>query len=274
LLPLRLPFVLRACRGYFLNFTGYGLQINNGHEVMMDRCWLGETNFDYDFEQEGTQPTATAIQINGNDHYILNTIVFSSLIGLQVNGAADYITGVHVWFPINRALSFNDTKAFHVTRGGNRFNGCYADGTRAATAPLAALATASMAVMLAVRYARCDSSTRWLLYYRNYRNHSRNICRNVCERTELLTAAPVVDFAYVRSNYCTTLFQADASCWTAWGPTAGAPAGTRGPTASSAAPAKAWATSRTASSSGCRRAARSGRGCRQAFCVPVCTALR
>ena len=58
--------MLRACRGYFLNFTGYGLQINNGHEVMMDRCWLGETNFDYDFEKEGTQPTATAIQINGN----------------------------------------------------------------------------------------------------------------------------------------------------------------------------------------------------------------
>ena len=60
-------------------------------------------------------------QINGNDHYILNTIIFSSKvwfhsflrsyavgydlgptplqIGLEVNGAADYVTGVHVWFP-------------------------------------------------------------------------------------------------------------------------------------------------------------------------------
>ena len=35
--------------------------------------------------------------VQGNDHYILNTIVFSSKIGLEVNGAADYITGVHVW---------------------------------------------------------------------------------------------------------------------------------------------------------------------------------
>ena len=84
-----------------MNFTEFGLQINAGHEVMMDRCWLGETNFDYDHEKHGTVPNATAIQINGNDHYILNTIVFSAKIGLEVNGAADYITGVHVWFPVS-----------------------------------------------------------------------------------------------------------------------------------------------------------------------------
>ena len=30
---------------------------------------------------------------------VQNTIVFSSKIGLEVNGAADYITGFHVWFP-------------------------------------------------------------------------------------------------------------------------------------------------------------------------------
>ena len=117
--------------GYFLNFTQYGLQINGGHEVMMDRCWLGETNFDFDHEKFGRPPNATAIQINGNDHYILNTIVFSSKIGLEVHGAADYVTGVHVWFPVNHAVAFADTMAFHVTGGGNRFNGCYIDGGRA-----------------------------------------------------------------------------------------------------------------------------------------------
>ena len=51
--------------GYFLNFTNFGLQINGGHEVMMDRCWLGETNFDFDHEKFGRPPNATAIQING-----------------------------------------------------------------------------------------------------------------------------------------------------------------------------------------------------------------
>ena len=43
-------------------------------------------------------------------------------------GALD--TGTHVWFPMNRALAFNDTMAFHVSSQGNRFSGCYADGGR------------------------------------------------------------------------------------------------------------------------------------------------
>jgi hypothetical protein len=117
--------------GYFLNFTLYGLQINAGHEVMMDRCGFGETNFDFDHEKEGRDPNATAIQINGNDHYILNSIVFSAKVGVEVNGAADYVSGVHVWFPVNHAVHFPDSKAFHVTGAGNRFNGCYIDGGRA-----------------------------------------------------------------------------------------------------------------------------------------------
>ncbi|CAE8588824.1 unnamed protein product [Polarella glacialis] len=116
--------------GYFLNFSSYGVQINKGHEVMMDQCWLGETNFDFVYAKHGSVPNSTAIQINGNDHYILNTVVFSSKIGLEVNGAADYVTGVHVWFPFNQALAFKDSMAFHVNGNQNRFNGCYIDGGR------------------------------------------------------------------------------------------------------------------------------------------------
>ena len=85
---------------------------------MTDRIWLGETNFDFDHVQHGVAPNATAIQINGNDHYILNTIVFSAKIGLEVNGAADYITGTHVWFPVNHAVHFPDTIAFHNAGSG------------------------------------------------------------------------------------------------------------------------------------------------------------
>ena len=48
---------------YFLNFTQYGMQVNGGHEVMMNECWLGETNFDYPFTQNNP-PTSVAIQIN------------------------------------------------------------------------------------------------------------------------------------------------------------------------------------------------------------------
>jgi len=83
---------------YFLNFSSYGIQIQGGHEVMIEHCWLGETNFDFPFENHpGVYPKAIAIQINGNDHYVRDTIVFSSKIGVEVNGAADYISGTHVW---------------------------------------------------------------------------------------------------------------------------------------------------------------------------------
>ena len=82
-------------------------------------------------------PSATAVQINGNDHYILNSIVFASKIGVEVNGAANRVSGVHVWFPINRALAFADTMAFHIAGGGNRFTGCYIDGGRAVFEPAA-----------------------------------------------------------------------------------------------------------------------------------------
>jgi len=119
--------------GYFLNFTKYGIQINGGHEVMTDRIWMGETNFDFDHMTEGAPPNATAIEINGNDHYVLNTIIFSAKVGVAVHGAADYVEGTHVWFPLNHALAFKEegAMAFYITGGQNRFNGCYIDGGRA-----------------------------------------------------------------------------------------------------------------------------------------------
>jgi hypothetical protein len=51
-------------------------------------------------------PISATISASGNDHYILDSIVFSSKIGLEVNGAANVIKGVHVWFPENQALAF------------------------------------------------------------------------------------------------------------------------------------------------------------------------
>ena len=75
--------------------------MNGGHEVMITETWLGETNWDFVFNQsQGLVPRATALDIRSNDHYILNTIVFSSLVGLRMGGAANMISGLHVWFPV------------------------------------------------------------------------------------------------------------------------------------------------------------------------------
>jgi len=112
---------------YLLNFSEYGIQVNGGHEVMILETWLGETNFDYNFSAPGAiAPTATAIQINSNDHYILNSIVFSSKVGLHNAGAANAVTGLHVWFPFNVAEKHGAT-AFLDTGHQNRYTGCYID---------------------------------------------------------------------------------------------------------------------------------------------------
>ena len=37
--------------------------------------------------------SATGIALNGNDHFITNTIIFSALIGVNVSGAANLLTG-------------------------------------------------------------------------------------------------------------------------------------------------------------------------------------
>lgn len=60
---------------------------------------------------------------------VLNTVVFSGKVGLAVHGSANYVSGTHVWFP----LDFVDlgVMAFYTTVGGNRFSNCYIDGSRA-----------------------------------------------------------------------------------------------------------------------------------------------
>lgn len=116
---------------YLLNFTVVGIEVNGGHEVMIDQTWLGETNFDYNYSAPGAGvPKAIAIAIHSNDHYILDSIVFSSLIGLYVGGAANMINGLHVWFPLNIAEQMGAT-AFYNEGGKNRYQNCYIDCSHA-----------------------------------------------------------------------------------------------------------------------------------------------
>jgi hypothetical protein len=77
---------------------------------------------------------------------ILNTIVFSSKVGLEVNGAANYVSGVHVWFPENQALAFlqQGVMAFSINEGQNRFQGCYIDGDAMESRRLVLRRTASL----------------------------------------------------------------------------------------------------------------------------------
>lgn len=116
---------------YILNFTKVGIEVNGGHEVMIDKTWLGETNFDYNYSAPGSKvPLATAIHIRSNDHYIVDSIVFSSLLGLNMGGAANLVNGLHVWFPLNIAERLGAT-AFYNTGAQNRYENCYIDCSHA-----------------------------------------------------------------------------------------------------------------------------------------------
>lgn len=108
---------------FFLNFTTSGIQLDGGHEVMIHETWLGEFLYSDSRKENGTASVAVGIQINGNDHYVTNTIVFSSHVGVQINGAADILDGVHTW---NLALS-NGGTGIAVYGSQNRFNGVYLD---------------------------------------------------------------------------------------------------------------------------------------------------
>ena len=116
---------------YVLNFTQYGVKIDGGHEVMIDETWFGETNFDHHFSAPAPPPKATAISIGSNDHYVTNSIVFSARVGIEVAGAANFIAGLHVWFPWNKAARIEGVSAFYDHGSLNRYHGCYIDGSTA-----------------------------------------------------------------------------------------------------------------------------------------------
>jgi hypothetical protein len=63
---------------------------------MIHETWLGEYRYS-DPKSHLANLTATGISIDGNDHFVTNTIVFSAKIGVGVYGAANLLTGVHTW---------------------------------------------------------------------------------------------------------------------------------------------------------------------------------
>jgi len=84
-------------RIFVLGFLVAGISVNGGHEVMIHESWLGEYLYSDPRSHNKKYLRATGIQIFGNDHFITDTIVFSSLIGVEVAGAANLLTGVHTW---------------------------------------------------------------------------------------------------------------------------------------------------------------------------------
>eukprot|EP00026_Physarum_polycephalum_P007760 Phypoly_transcript_07826.p1 GENE.Phypoly_transcript_07826~~Phypoly_transcript_07826.p1 ORF type:complete len:480 (+),score=49.66 Phypoly_transcript_07826:140-1579(+) len=84
-------------RVFVLGFTVAGINVIGGHEVMIHESWMGEYLYSDPRSHNKTFLTGVGIVLAGNDHFITNTIVFSALIGVNITGAANLITGVHTW---------------------------------------------------------------------------------------------------------------------------------------------------------------------------------
>lgn len=111
---------------FFVGFNDKGVRIDGGHEVMVQQAWFAEH-----YWSEITFPTlppyvntstSIAIQINGDDHYVTDVIVFAfTHLGVEVNGCCALLQGVHAWnnFPPGVAIAVNAP--------GNRVTGSYLD---------------------------------------------------------------------------------------------------------------------------------------------------
>ena len=105
---------------FFTGFVDAGVRVSGGHETLVDSSWFAEYYWD------ATPPasaTSTGIELDGQDNYITNVIVFDyTKLGVRVNGAATLLEGVHTWNGGGVGISINGSYAIQ-----DRLLGCYLD---------------------------------------------------------------------------------------------------------------------------------------------------
>eukprot|EP00047_Mylnosiga_fluctuans_P009251 m.10672 g.10672 ORF g.10672 m.10672 type:complete len:477 (+) comp2543_c0_seq1:149-1579(+) len=105
---------------FFIGFNQAGVRIDGGHETMVVDTWLAEY---YWSEPTPNASVSIGVQINGNDHYLDDVIVFEyAKVGVEVNGAANILSGVHTWNLGGNGIVVNSYQT--------RLIGCYLDYDR------------------------------------------------------------------------------------------------------------------------------------------------
>jgi hypothetical protein len=132
---------------YFEGFSGVGIQVNRGAETLIHECWfVGQYGPGLPFygkpparpAPDITLFNSTAIQINGNDHYVSDVIIWQyTHLGVQVNGGGNLLSGVHAWgcgaawcdpdWYRDLGLSSKSITGIEINAARNRVLGCYLD---------------------------------------------------------------------------------------------------------------------------------------------------
>lgn len=117
-------------------FPGNGIQVDLGAEVLVHDCWFTGPYLSNQLWPQHKDPPppeldhSIAVQINGNDHIVLNSVVWQyTTLGLQVNGAAALVQGIHAWGcgSVWCAGGPNALTGISVTTHQTRIVDCYLD---------------------------------------------------------------------------------------------------------------------------------------------------
>lgn len=95
---LDLNGVLRASieRTYFVHYSSIGVRVREGHEVHVGSSFFGEYWWTDPARTAGNM-TGTAIEIDGQDHWISDVTIFAGYEGIRMKGGAALIEGVHAY---------------------------------------------------------------------------------------------------------------------------------------------------------------------------------
>jgi len=116
------------------HYTAYGIKVEQGHEVHVSNCWCGEWGWsESPHNGPGQNLTGVAIEIDGQDHWLSDIIVFSGLRGVVLQGGASVLTNTHIYNGGNES-------SLEVSGHSVRVLGCYFDFNRVVlVAPIVAV---------------------------------------------------------------------------------------------------------------------------------------
>eukprot|EP01084_Bolivina_argentea_P297542 512621_1 len=105
---------------FFLGFNEVGVRVNGGHEVMIYNTWIGQYVWN---DKRRINASATGIELDGNDHFVNDVIIWSGKIGLVNKGGANIIYGLHTY---NLATEYGGIGIINYADSA-RIIGCYLD---------------------------------------------------------------------------------------------------------------------------------------------------
>ena len=84
-------------RLFIHHYVLFGIQAVQGHEVHVSNCWLGEWAWAESGGRASQNLTGVAIEIDGQDHWLSDIIIFSGKQGIVLRGGALVLTNTHIY---------------------------------------------------------------------------------------------------------------------------------------------------------------------------------